>query len=149
VLVLTLTLLGGSFTLPAEAAERETRLLSITKTTIYGALLGGILGLASALVVRDGYEDDAVRWGIVAGAFGGFAYGITTPEEDEWDDLSLLILNRRAIPGGTLPPRRLDAMRSPYGIRFGNPPNLFRSSLPGKPEVCDGGLKEENEEKGL
>lgn len=71
----------------ASAGTSEQRLLSITKTTVYGALLGGILGLASALVVHEGYEDDAIRWGVALGAFSGFIYGAVTHEGS--DDFSL------------------------------------------------------------
>jgi hypothetical protein len=142
--VLGLTLLCPSILPPsAAAAERETRLLSITKTTIYGALLGGILGLASALVVRDGYEDDAVRWGIVLGAFGGFAYGVATPEEDEWDDLSLQTRNRHTGPVGGHWLLEEDSVRSAPRFYFGHRLSLPRVCLTGKPEVCDGHLEEE------
>jgi hypothetical protein len=72
---------------PANAGSSERRLLSITKTTVYGAMLGGILGLASALVVRDGYEDDAIRWGVAVGTFSGFLYGAFSREET--DEFSL------------------------------------------------------------
>lgn len=78
----------------AGAGTSEQRLLSITKTTVYGALLGGILGLASALVVHEGYEDDAIRWGVALGAFSGFIYGAVNPEET--DDFSLHARPERA-----------------------------------------------------
>jgi hypothetical protein len=83
------TLLSRELALPSEAAAgaSEKRLLSITKTTVYGALLGGILGLAGALVVRDGYEDDSIRWGVAVGAFSGFAYGALS--HDDSDEFSL------------------------------------------------------------
>ncbi len=82
-------LLSRELALPSEAAAgaSEKRLLSITKTTVYGALLGGILGLAGALVVRDGYEDDSIRWGVAVGAFSGFAYGALS--HDDSDEFSL------------------------------------------------------------
>ncbi|MBM3287928.1 MAG: hypothetical protein FJY88_11355 [Candidatus Eisenbacteria bacterium] len=72
----------------AWAGGADSKMKAITKTTLYGALLGGLLGLASALVVRDGYEDDAVRWGIVSGTFAGFIYGILSDEES--DEFSIL-----------------------------------------------------------
>jgi hypothetical protein len=86
---LLLTLLSRELALPSVAAagSSEKRLLSITKTTVYGALLGGILGLAGALVVREGYEDDSIRWGVAVGAFSGFAYGALSHEDS--DEFSL------------------------------------------------------------
>lgn len=68
---------------PAAAEGKEDELLSIAKMTVYGALLGGLLGLASALVVKDDYKDDAIRWGITGGAFSGFIYGIMSHREDD------------------------------------------------------------------
>ncbi len=84
-----LGLMSREIALPpaASAGGAEHRLLSITKTTVYGAILGGILGLASALVVREGYEDDAIRWGVAVGAFSGFIYGALGSEDS--DDFSL------------------------------------------------------------
>ncbi len=67
---------AGAFAPPCRAEATEDRLESLTKATIYGALLGGLLGLTSALVVKDSSRDDVIRWGIALGAFTGFAYGV-------------------------------------------------------------------------
>lgn len=69
-------LAAGSLAPPCRAEASEQRLESLTKATIYGALLGGLLGLTSALVVKDSARDDVIRWGIALGAFSGFAYGV-------------------------------------------------------------------------
>lgn len=94
VVALVLSALGaGWFPAPARAGGEEDKLLSITKMTLYGALLGGLLGTCVALVVESDHRDDAIRWGIAGGAFGGFLYGVVTPREGAGDvdeDLSVL-----------------------------------------------------------
>jgi hypothetical protein len=74
---------------PASAQIIETRqgdsnpMVSVFKSTIYGAGAGTLLGLAVAVADEDD-DSDPVRWGFVAGTFFGFAYGIyhvsTRPE---------------------------------------------------------------------
>jgi hypothetical protein len=75
-LALVCSLVGATFPGPAHADTSEKQMESLTKSTIYGALLGGLLGLTSALVVRDSARDDVIRWGVALGAFSGFAYGV-------------------------------------------------------------------------
>lgn len=144
IIVLAIALLQTILVPPADADGREDRLLSITKTTVYGALLGGILGFTSALVVRDGYEDDAVRWGIVLGAFGGFAYGITSPEEDDWDDFSF---RRSSLPSKAelSPPSQLVSLTTfpgRSGARLRSDSKATGSLIRRNAEVHDGGLEE-------
>ncbi len=116
---------------PALAGASEDKLLSITKTTVYGAMLGGLLGVASALIVRKGYEDDAIRWGVALGSFAGFAYGITSKEETT-DDLSFL-----SVPRAGPVPIRLSLAD---GVNH-RPAAGF--SIPASPEVLHGCLEEE------
>ncbi|MEZ4648926.1 MAG: hypothetical protein R3E97_09115 [Candidatus Eisenbacteria bacterium] len=59
---------------PAAQAEDNT-MIRIAKSTVYGGLLGLLLGGAVAIVVDDN-RDEPIRWGLVLGMFGGFAYGI-------------------------------------------------------------------------
>ncbi len=96
---------------PARAGESEDRLLSITKTTIYGALLGGLLGVASALVVEEGKRDSAIRWGIAIGAFGGCIYGIVDTSGRDPEEFDLL-------PPAVALPNDLDLVQ---GWRLGGP----------------------------
>jgi hypothetical protein len=91
--ILALALVQASLPPQARAAAEEDRLLSITKLTLYGAVLGGLLGTCTALVVDKDSRGDAIRWGVAAGAFGGFIYGVAAPRRgsDELDeDLSML-----------------------------------------------------------
>jgi hypothetical protein len=87
--LLLLILVGRETAAPARvvADATEDRMLTIAKTTVYGALLGGVLGLASALVVKEEYRDDAIRWGVAGGTFGGFLYGVLSSGKS--DDFSL------------------------------------------------------------
>jgi len=73
VLLVLVTLLTSPM-VPRAAAEDST-LIRISKSTIYGGLLGILLGSAVALVVDDN-RDEPIRWGLVIGVFGGFAYGV-------------------------------------------------------------------------
>lgn len=59
---------------PAARADDST-IIQISKSTIYGGLLGLLLGGAVAIVVEDD-RDEPIRWGLVLGVFGGFAYGV-------------------------------------------------------------------------
>lgn len=142
IVVLLLGLMAWQTTVPsvARAASTEKRLLSITKTTVYGALLGGVLGLASALVVREGYEDDAIRWGVAVGAFSGFIFGALSPEES--DEFSL---GRRSDPGALA---RLDDFRGSGSDRIDMDaardlhPRSARLPAIGGPLVIDHGSQE-------
>ena len=67
---------------------------------MYGAATGLLLGGVTALVVDSNDRGDAIRWGIVLGTFGGFAYGVykvstndddmfyREPGKDRFGDLS-------------------------------------------------------------
>jgi hypothetical protein len=136
-IALLVGLLSWETALPpsASAGSSEQRLLSITKTTVYGALLGGILGLASALVVREGYEDDAIRWGVAVGAFSGFIYGAMSP--DETDDFSLDALHEPKPLVGVSPDLRGEAA-GPGGFEFsGGGPSHKSSPSIGAPLSLD------------
>jgi hypothetical protein len=122
------------------SAEPEDRILLLAKSAIYGAVTGLILGGVTALVVDSDSRDDAVRWGIVLGAFGGFAYGIYTISRGE-DDLFFRPLpgsppadpSRRAF-GAMARPTAAGAQRleaSPFGRAWGRQmPGLEFKSLP-------------------
>jgi len=83
-------LLLAALAQPATAQVIETRqgdsnpMVSVFKSTLYGAGAGTLLGLAIAVADESTDNSDAVRWGFVAGTFFGFAYGIyhvsTRPE---------------------------------------------------------------------
>ena len=73
VLLVLVTLLTSPM-VPSAAAEDST-LIRISKSTMYGGLLGLLLGGAVAIVVKDN-RDEPIRWGLVIGVFGGFAYGV-------------------------------------------------------------------------
>lgn len=77
-----LVLLPLPFARPASAQVVETRqddanpMVSVFKSTVYGAAAGTLLGLAVAVADKGNDNADAVRWGFVSGTFFGFAYGI-------------------------------------------------------------------------
>jgi hypothetical protein len=58
---------------------------TIAKDTLYGGLIGLVLGGTLTLVVDEEDRDDVVRWGVVIGVFGGFVFGIY--EASDSDDL--------------------------------------------------------------
>lgn len=94
------TLIAGVAAPPVQAKTTEQKLLSITKTTIYGALLGGLLGLAGALVVKESARDDTIRWGVAVGSIAGFAYGIMNQDDEDSGDFSLRLparMNRQGL----------------------------------------------------
>lgn len=74
-----------AFAPPAAAGDSDDKMLVITKTTVYGAVLGGLLGLTSSLVVDDDSRDDAIRWGVALGSIAGFVYGIINSHDDGLD----------------------------------------------------------------
>jgi hypothetical protein len=53
----------------------ENPMQEIAKSTIFGGLAGLLLGGAYALADDSGDDSDALKWGVVAGTFFGFAYG--------------------------------------------------------------------------
>lgn len=73
-------ILGGlvatATVIPQHTARAQDDILLIGKSALYGAATGLLLGGVTALVVDSNDRGDAVRWGIVLGTFGGFAYGI-------------------------------------------------------------------------
>jgi hypothetical protein len=130
---------------PAQAARSDEKLLSVARTTVYGALLGGLLGLASTLVVDEDHRGDAVRWGVALGTFGGFAYGIATfQDEDEFDDFSLRQQEHR-LPGSSLTLAGVEGSGRFSALGYmRNVQVLDRDRLLSGIEVRNGGLEEED-----
>jgi len=87
-LAIALLLAAGqaSFAPVARAADASAPLLTIAKSALLGGLVGLVLGSVTALVVESDKRDDSIRWGIVIGTFGGFAYGIYAVSQDSGDD---------------------------------------------------------------
>lgn len=145
IVLLVLAMLSGSTVTPARASLSDEKLQEITRTTIYGAVLGGLLGLASALVVDKDYRDDAVRWGVALGSFGGFAFGVASSGDDDLDDFSFNLDRRR--------PGRADSNGVGAGLMDGgrssdqmrNVQKAVRSKLLSGIEVSHGALEEEGE----
>lgn len=86
-LIITLSSLAVYSNAQAQVAVvrggQENPMISIAKSTLYGAATGVLLGLALTLVV-DEDTGDILKWSFVGGTFGGFLYGIyhvsTRPE---------------------------------------------------------------------
>jgi hypothetical protein len=84
VLVMLATFVASS-TAQVETHRRgdENPVATIAKATLWGALAGGVLGGAVALVADDD-EWEIIKWGIVGGTFFGFGFGVyhvlTRPE---------------------------------------------------------------------
>jgi len=53
----------------------ENPMVTIGKSTLYGAGTGLLIGLALTLVV-DGETGDIMKWSFIGGTFGGFAMGL-------------------------------------------------------------------------
>lgn len=62
-----------AFAVPAHADEP---IMTVAKNTLIGAATGLVLGGTLCLVLDEDSRDDSVRWGVVLGAFGGFALGV-------------------------------------------------------------------------
>ncbi|MFN0151356.1 MAG: hypothetical protein ACKVU1_11695 [bacterium] len=76
VIVFALLLAGAPGVPVRQAHAGDKGMASIGKNAIYGALTGLLLGGVVALVSDEDSRDDAIRWGVVIGTFGGVAYGI-------------------------------------------------------------------------
>jgi len=61
---------------PAAPAMAKAPALTILKNTLLGAATGLVLGGTLTLVADSDSRGDVVRWGVVIGAFGGFALGV-------------------------------------------------------------------------
>jgi hypothetical protein len=86
VLAVALTIAMTPVAPTARAQDSSNDLLTIAKSSLFGGLVGLVLGGVTALVVDSDKRDDSVRWGIVLGTFGGFAYGVysvTTGQDDD------------------------------------------------------------------
>ncbi len=64
------------FLLMPSAAEAGDPLLTITKDTLLGSVVGLVLGGTLTLVVDERNQSETIRWGIVIGTFGGFGFGL-------------------------------------------------------------------------
>jgi hypothetical protein len=73
--VLVALLVLGLFPVtPARANDNP--IVEVATSALYGAATGLLLGGVLTLVVDSQHRDDVVRWGVVTGTFGGFAFGI-------------------------------------------------------------------------
>jgi hypothetical protein len=75
--LLALALFAGDARSDVDVIRRgeENPMLTVAKSTFWGAMTGLVLGGAIALVAQDN-EEDILRWSIAAGTFVGFAVGI-------------------------------------------------------------------------
>jgi hypothetical protein len=60
-------------------------LIVVLKNTLLGGTAGLVLGGTLTLVVDEDSRSDVVRWGVVIGAFGGFALGVAMALRGEED----------------------------------------------------------------
>lgn len=68
---------GGHAQVRVERRGAENPMVEVYRSTLYGGLVGLLLGGAVALATEDDDQDgDVIRWSIVAGTFFGFAYGL-------------------------------------------------------------------------
>ena len=93
---LLLSATAGSWPSTA-AAEEENKILTATKSALYGGAAGLLLGGVAALVVNRDDRDNAMRWGVVVGTFSGFAYGLYDVTRHQ-NGLSLLPLRESQAP---------------------------------------------------
>lgn len=105
-LLLLCSLLSLGLWIPTEA-RADDRMATIAKDTLYGGLIGLVLGGTLTLVVEEEDRDDVVRWGVVFGVFGGFFFGVY--EASRSDDL----LSDFSEPGD--PASRPEARRVNWG----------------------------------
>lgn len=78
VLAALLSLLSASPSAAGVNVERrgsENPMVEVSRSTLYGALTGLVVGSAIALAADDG-SGEPVRWGIVIGTFAGLAGGV-------------------------------------------------------------------------
>jgi len=111
-LALILTLAQSPWA-PARAQDSSNDLLIIAKSSLLGGLVGLVLGGVTALVVDSDDRDDAVRWGIVIGTFGGFGYGVYTVSTGGDDDFF------GALPSDGSASRTMSWQRPLPGAEFG------------------------------
>ncbi len=136
-LVLLAAALTGTVPKPARADGSDRQLITLTKTTIYGGLLGGLLGLTSALIVKEDSRDDVIRWGVAIGAVSGFAYGIFSIAHGN-DDLSSLGPGETRLASHPIRAPQADTRDLVCGWRLGD-----RRTHPDE-EVSHDGFEEEH-----
>lgn len=150
-----LVLAGGLTTSPARAGGE--RILAVAENAIYGGATGLLLGGVLTLVVNADNRGDVVRWGVVAGTFVGFGYGLYDARGTK-DEFSELVRNRAdarrqsrhaegseagiasgraaATPGGEIPAWRVTSS--------GSTPNSPRLEVGERPEPAMGRAKGRN-----
>ncbi|MFQ5750432.1 MAG: hypothetical protein ACE5HI_00425 [bacterium] len=81
---------------------QENPVVTIAKSTLYGAATGTLLGLALSLVV-DEDTGDILKWSFVGGTFGGFLFGIYHVATRPGPSAALLQLNSKGRAKINLP----------------------------------------------
>jgi hypothetical protein len=128
------------------------RILTVAKDAVYGGATGLLLGGVLTLVVPAKDRDDVVRWGVVAGTFAGFGYGLyeASGQKDGFSERVEARANARlqarrasgseagiastrtaATPGGSIPVRWSPAIRVLERPRC--------RKIDGRPEPATGG----------
>ena len=92
---------------------QENPVVTIGKSTLYGAGTGLLLGLALALVVEED-TGDIMRWSFVTGTFGGFLFGIYHVANRPQPTAAMFQFNSGGLAKVTLPKPelKLDSSRS-------------------------------------
>lgn len=109
---ISFVVLGALLTGSTAASADDSTIIQISKSTIYGGLLGLLLGSAVAIVVEED-RDEPIRWGLVIGVFGGFAYGVYAASTGR-DDFFLREGSAPAMPGRYLLPRNGGAAQASH-----------------------------------
>ena len=100
--ILSTLLLVLSFNSAAKAQVQvirggeENPVVTIGRSTLYGAGTGLLLGLALSLVV-DEDTGDIMKWSFVGGTFGGFAIGLVHVANRPQPTAALLQFNSRGL----------------------------------------------------
>jgi hypothetical protein len=74
----------------------ENPVVTVAKSTAWGALAGLALGVAVALVA-DENQENITKWFFVGGVFGGFGYGIYHVATREHPTTALLRIDRDGV----------------------------------------------------
>lgn len=81
---------------------QENPVITIGKSTLYGAATGVLLGLALTLVV-DEPTGDVLKWSFVGGTFGGFILGVYHVATRPQPSSAMLQLDSGGLAKMTLP----------------------------------------------
>ena len=105
-LVMMFTFLAFSSSVEAQVTVvrggQENPVISIAKSTMWGALTGVILGLALNLVLESDTEDVS-KWTFVGGTFAGFFYGIYHVANRPQPSASLIQFNTKGLAKVNVP----------------------------------------------